>query len=275
MKGLSHVQASSSDHSAPPLSVAVITMNEEANLARCLQSVVGLAREIVVIDSGSTDATLEIARQYGARIEVRAWPGHVKQKNHALAQCHEPWVLSLDADEALSPELRQAIVDLFAQGEPAHAGYLVNRRTFYLGDWIWHAWYPEWRLRLVQRTQAQWIGTDPHDLLSVAGTTARLRGDLLHYSYRDLEDHLLRTIKYAHIGATEILRKGGRFQGHKLLLSPWSRLLRSLVLKQAWRDGWRGWVIAFSSMLSSFAKYAFVLEHELKRRTKIRKPDES
>jgi len=228
MEESSRVQASSHlASSTPPLSVAVITLNEEANLARCLQSVAGLARETVVIDSGSSDATLEIARRYGARIEVRAWPGHVKQKNHALAQCREPWVLSLDADEALSPELRQAIIDLFAQGEPAHAGYLVNRRTFYLGDWVWHAWYPEWRLRLVRREQAQWIGTDPHDLLRVSGTTARLPGDLLHYSYRDLEDHLLRTIKYARIGAAEILRKGGRFQGHKLLLSPWSRLLRS------------------------------------------------
>jgi glycosyltransferase involved in cell wall biosynthesis len=249
-----------------PLSVAVITFNEQDNLPRCLQSVAGLAAEIVVIDSGSQDCTLDIAREFGAVIEQRPWPGHVQQKNYALQRCRQPWVLSLDADEALSDELRAAIQSLFAAGEPPAEGYWVNRRNFYLGEWIWHAWYPEWRLRLVRRERGRWQGINPHDSLVVSGATQRLSGDLLHYSYRDLNDHLLRTISYARIGAQARLQQGERFRWYKLLLSPWGRFLRSMLVKQAWRDGWRGWLIAFSSMLAAYAKYAFLLEAHLREK---------
>ena len=247
-----------------PVSVAIITKNEEANLARCLESVSGLAREIVVLDSGSTDGTEVIARQYGARFDVTDWPGHVKQKNRALARCQSEWVLSLDADEALSDTLRAALVRLFEEGGPGADGYEVNRLNRYLGAWIRHAWYPEWRLRFVRREKAEWVGVDPHDYLRVQGRVGRLQGDLLHYSYRDLEDHFQRTIMYARIGAEQRLEGGKQVQWYQLLLSPWARFFRSLVIKQSWRDGWRGWIIAMSSMFSCFAKYAFMLERELR-----------
>src|SRR5688572_22390175 len=117
-----------------PISVAVITLNEEADLSRCLESVAALASEIVVIDSGSTDRTGEIARRFNAHFEVEQWSGHVEQKNKALQPCSQPWVLALDADEALSPELANSIVKLFSEGEPAANGYWVNRRTSYLGQ---------------------------------------------------------------------------------------------------------------------------------------------
>jgi len=250
-----------------PLSVAVITLNERDNLPRCLDSVAPLAGEIVVVDSGSTDGTVELATNYGARVLHRDWPGHVAQKNRALEACSEPWVLCLDADEPLSSELAENLRDLFSRGDPPLDGYLVNRRTFYLGDWIRHAWYPEWRLRLVRRSASpRWQGRDPHDFLTVQGRTARLRGDLLHYSYRDLEDHFTRTVRYARIGADELVRQGRPFRWYKLLLSPWARLVRSLVIKQSWRDGWRGVIIAGSSMFAAFLKYAFVLEAELASR---------
>lgn len=249
-----------------PLSVAIITLNEEANLERTLASLGGVAAEIVVVDSGSTDRTVEIAESHGAHVLHRDWPGHVAQKNRALEACSQPWVLALDADEPLSPELAEAIRGLFAQGEPALAGYWVNRRTWYLGDWLWHAWYPEWRLRLVRRERARWQGQDPHDYLTVDGKTGRLRGDLLHYSYEGVDDHFRRTIQYARISANALIADGKRFRWHKLLFSPWFRLLQSLVVKQAWRDGWRGWVIAYSSMLAGVLKYAFMLEHERNRK---------
>lgn len=246
-----------------PLSVSIITLNEESNLPRCLASVRDLAAEIVVLDCGSTDGTADVARRFGADFHVQPWRGNVEQKNAALHLCTQPWVLCLDADEVLSPELIAAIRSAFARGEPKLDGYWVNRRTFYLGRWIWHAWYPEWRLRLVRKHKARWTGLDPHDYLEVAGETARLKGDLLHYSFRDLQDHLQRWIKYARIMADRDARDGRKFRWYYLVFSPWFAFFKRLILKQGWRDGWRGWVISFASLTYVFAKYAFLLEKRL------------
>jgi glycosyltransferase involved in cell wall biosynthesis len=243
-----------------PLSVAIITLNEEDNLPRCLESLRGLAAEILIVDSGSTDRTAEIARQFHARFEVHPWRDHIAQKNVALNLCTQPWTLSLDADEALTPELSTAIRRQFESGEPSVDGFLLNRRTFYLGDWLWHVWYPEWRIRLVRRTAAQWRGRDPHDRLEVTGATARLDGDLLHYSYRDLADHFRKMLRYSHTLAEAYDREGRRFRWYDLVVTPWLEFPRYLILKQAWRDGWRGWIIAFMHMVNIFAKYAFLFE---------------
>lgn len=246
---------------ALPLSVAVITLNEEENLDRCLASVAGLAREIVVVDSGSTDGTRRVAERYCARFIYNDWPGHVKQKNVALTSCGQPWVLSLDADEALDERLRSDIESLLA-GKPTCEGYALNRLTWYLGDWIRHAWYPEWRLRLVRREGAEWTGTDPHDHLHVSGRIGRLEGHLLHYSYRDLRHHLQQTLHYGRISGLQVAARGKHIGLGKLLLSPLGRFMRILVLKGGWRDGWRGVLIAGSSMLAGFAKYAFAMERQ-------------
>ena len=246
-----------------PLSVSVITLNEEANLRRCLESVRGLASEIVVLDSGSTDKTGEIARSLGAVFDFASWPGHVEQKNRALQRCAQPWVLGLDADEALTPELAESIRAAFGRAEPAVNGFWLNRRTLYLGEWIRHAWYPEWRLRLVRRQKARWTGLDPHDKLEVEGPTERLRGDLEHYSFRDFEDHFSRSIKYARIMSRSLAARGKQFHWYDLLLSPWAAFFKHLVLKQGWRDGWRGWLISGVKAAEVFAKYAFLLEDRL------------
>lgn len=245
-----------------PLSAAVITLNEEANLARCLASLRGLASEIVIVDSGSTDRTAEIAREHGAQFEVRAWQGHVAQKNVALRLASRPWALCVDADEEVSPELADSVRRLFAQGEPRFDGYAVNRLNFYLGDWIRHAWYPEWRLRLVRVARASWTGTDPHDRLEVRGPAGRLDGHLLHYSYADLADHLPRVIRYARIAAGARAAQGRRARWYHLVFSPWLAFVKSLILKQGWRDGWRGWIIAFATLTKVFAKYAFMFEKQ-------------
>jgi glycosyltransferase involved in cell wall biosynthesis len=222
-----------------PLSVAIITLNEEENLPRCLESVAPLAAEIVVIDSGSKDRTGEVARRFGAIFETHAWQGHVAQKNIALQKCNQPWVLCLDADEAL---------------------YYVNRFNFYLGRWIRHAWYPEWRLRLVQRTAARWGGLDPHDKLEVAGATRRLSGHLLHYPFCSVRDHLESELKYARIMAESYAKSGRVWRWYRAVFSPWLAFFKTLMLKSGWRDGWRGWVIASAKWLNTFAKYAFWLE---------------
>ena len=254
---------------ALPLSVAVVTRNEEENLPRLLASIEGLAAEIVVVDSGSTDGTEAIARAAGARWETAEWHGFIAQKNRVLELCTQPWVLFLDADEALSPELAASLRALFAKsGGPTGDGFYLNRRTWYLGAWIWHAWYPEWRLRLLRRGAGRWDGMDPHASLEVDGPTARLDGDLLHYSFRDLNDHLHRTINYSRTMAGSYAARGKRFRWRYLLLSPWVAIFKHLVLKQGWRDGWRGWLISVIRGIDVFAKYAFLLEKERTGRSK-------
>lgn len=247
-----------------PLSVAIITLNEEENLQRCLKSLQGIASEIIIIDSGSTDKTSSIALQYGATFEFNQWPGYIAQKNVALNRCLQPWILCLDADEALSQELVNSIRNLFAQGEPRFEGYVLNRRNWYLGRWIWHAWYPEWRLRLVKRNYGIWSGLDPHDKLEVRGNTIRIEGDLLHYPFVDLQHHLYSTISHAHTMANSYARLGRKFHWYHLFFSPWLEFFKRLVIKQSWRDGWRGWLIATVKVVNVYAKYAFLLERKIK-----------
>ncbi|HZO86500.1 MAG TPA: glycosyltransferase family 2 protein [Verrucomicrobiae bacterium] len=249
-----------------PISVAVVTLNEEENLPRCLESVRELASQMVVLDCGSTDGTRAATEKFGAEFHFAPWAGYVAQKNKCLALCSQPWTLCLDADEALTPELAQSIRTLFASGEPPAAGYKVNRRTFYLGDWIWHSWYPEWHVRLVRRGHASWTGLLVHEYLEADGQTEKLAGDLLHYSFRDLFDHLQRTIKYSRLMAQSYHQQNRRFRWAQLLISPWLSFFKHLVLRSGWRDGWRGWLIAFSKWLDVFAKYAFLLEIERRQK---------
>jgi glycosyltransferase involved in cell wall biosynthesis len=245
-----------------PISVAIVTLNEEANLGRCLESVRELASQMVVIDSGSRDKTEDVARKFGATFLSSPWAGFVGQKNKCAENCAQPWILFLDSDDVVSPELAASIRKAFAENEPKADGFWVNRRTFYLGEWIWHTWYPEWILRLVRRDQARWTGLEPHAFLEERGRLEKLEGDLLHYSFRDLQDHLHRTIKYARTMAESFHARGTRFSWGKLLVSPWLSFFKHLLLRSGWRDGWRGWLIAFSKWLDVFAKYAFLLEIE-------------
>jgi hypothetical protein len=172
-------------------------------------------------------------------------------------------VLFMDADEAVSAELAGALRELFMGGGPRCDGYFLNRRTWYLGAWIWHAWYPEWRLRLLRRGAGRWGGLEPHASLTVDGAAARLEGgDLLHYSFRDLEDHLRRTIGYSRTMAESYAAQGKRFRWRYLLISPWVAVFKHLVLKQGWRDGWRGWLVSGIRGIDVFVKYAFLLEKE-------------
>ncbi|TVQ44414.1 MAG: glycosyltransferase family 2 protein [Saprospirales bacterium] len=246
----------------PKLSVAIITLNEEKNLARCLGSVAEIADEIIVVDSGSKDKTLEIAKDFGAKTFFNQWPGHVAQKNIALEKCTGEWILSLDADECLTPELAQKIKHIKQIEQTSAAnGYYLNRKSYYLEKWMEYAWYPEWRVRLVKKGTGKWVGTDPHDNLRVIGKTAKIKGaDFLHYSYRDLKHHMEVTINYARIGAQADLKKGKRFSPFKILFSPCARFFKLFFIKQAWMDGWRGWIAIVSSMMAAFLKQAFLFE---------------
>lgn len=240
--------------SRPTVSAVVICGNEESNIADCLESV-KWCDEIVVVDSESRDRTAEIARRYTDKVIVRPWPGYVAQKNFALEQATKDWVLSLDADERCTPELRSAIESALASPDGV-AGFRVRRHVFYLGRWINHGgWYPDRKVRLVRRGQAKWTGIDPHDKLEATGPVKDLDADLTHYTYRDFS-HQLRTIdRFSDVVVAEWMKEGRRPSLLKLLFHPPVKFLECWIWKLGFLDGWAGLVIAAASAFYVFSKH--------------------
>ncbi len=246
------------------LSAAIIAFNEERNIRECIESV-RFCDEVLVVDSGSTDRTAEIARELGARVIVKDWPGHIEQKNFALAEARGEWVLSVDADERVSPALRAEIERELAAGGGPWDGFTMPRLSFYMGRWIRHSgWYPDRKLRLVRRGRARWGGVNPHDRLFCDGPVKHLRGDLLHYSYRDLSDHLRKIDFFTTIAAREKQRRGARGALLRLVFAPPLKFLKAYVWKLGFLDGLPGFVIAALGSAYVFLKYAKLLE--LRRR---------
>ena len=240
------------------LSVVIITFNEERNLARCLASVKELADDIVVVDSFSTDGTEKIAHENGVRFVQHAFEGHIEQKNWAITQAKYPWVLSLDADEALSGELLKAMQKVKRTQQPAD-GYTMARLTNYCGTWVKHGgWYPDIKLRLWDSRKGHWGGTNPHDRYELnAGTrTEKLDGDLLHYSYDSLADHLRQVNYFTDISSRALHAKDKRASWTKLLLSPVAKFMGDYIFRGGFLDGYHGFVIARISAHASFLKYA-------------------
>jgi glycosyltransferase involved in cell wall biosynthesis len=238
---------------SPRLSAAIICQDEADRVEDCLASV-AFCDEIVVVDSGSTDGTLEIARKHATRVVSNPWPGYVAQKNFALDQCAGDWILCLDADERVSPALRVAIERALA-GEPTVAGFEMRRHAFYLGRWIDHGgWYPDWKLRLVRRGRARWGGVDPHDKLVADGPVARLDADLVHLTYRDFADHLRTVQRFSDVVSEQWAKSGRRFSLVRALLHPPVKFFECFVWKQGFRDGWAGFVIAATSAFYVLAK---------------------
>ena len=216
------------------LSAVIITHNEARNIGRCLDSLAGVADEVVVVDSFSTDDTAAICKAKGARFVQHAFAGHIEQKNWALEQALYPHVLSLDADEALDDTLRASI--LAVKDNWSCEGYRMNRLTNYCGQWIYHSgWYPDRKLRLFDRRKGQWGGVNPHDkvLLQPGSRVSRLKGDLLHYSYYTVEEHLAKTKKYVDIAAHALHQKGRRGAWWRVWLSPVFKFFRNCMLKAA------------------------------------------
>jgi len=244
-----------------PISVTVITKDEEDNLARCLASV-PFADEIVVIDSGSADRTVEIARQFTERVEFHAWEGHVKQKQYAVDVARHDWILSLDADEEVHESLRRLIMDLWKTA-PACDAYRVRRRVFYLGKWINHSgWYPDKRIRLFDRRRARWGGYDPHDEVVCDGRVGELAGDLNHYSYRDVSHHLRRIDEYTTIMAREYRKRGKRATLADLVFRPPFAFFKKYVLNRGFLDGRHGFVVCLLTAYYVFCKYLKLWEME-------------
>ncbi|MEI6124566.1 MAG: glycosyltransferase family 2 protein [Bacteroidota bacterium] len=238
------------------LSVVIITFNEERNIARCIDSVKSIADDIVIIDSFSTDTTQEICLSHGVRFIQHPFQGHIEQKNWALTQAHFPHVLSLDADEALNQTLQQAILD--AKTHWQHDGYSMNRLTNYCGKWIRHSsWYPDKKLRLWDSRKGKWGGTNPHDKYELENPSSigYLKGDILHYSYYTLKDHLNQVNKFTEIAAHAYFAKGKKASFIKLLFSPCLKFFKMYVLYLGFLDGFEGFLIARISSHAVFLKY--------------------
>jgi len=249
-----------------PLSVCIITLNEEDDLPRCLASVAGLAQQIVVLDSGSTDRTRELATAAGAEVSIREFRGHVEQKNAALELAQHDWILSLDADEWLDGRLREEVAAVVngggaAAGGAAVAAYELNRRNEYLGAWIDHCgWSPQWRLRLARRGQVRFTGHGPHDAMVADGRVGRLTGRLCHRPYRDLADHVAKINRYTDTSARERFAAGERAGLGQLVLRPPARFLRMYVLRAGFLDGWRGLLVSALGGVYVLLKYAKLRE---------------
>lgn len=243
--------------STPKLSVAIITYNEEKNIERCLASVAELADEIVVVDSFSSDQTQTLCQPFGVRFIKNAFAGHIEQKNFALEQCQFDFILSLDADEALSTELRASIQEQKQLGFP-RSGYHFNRLTQHTGHWVrFCGWYPDQKLRLIKKGQAQWKGLNPHDILTLhQGKSFYLKGDLLHYSYNSISEHVAQTNKFTTIAAHAAFKLGGRSSLFKIVSRPVLKFVRDYFWKQGFRDGRMGFIICSINALSALLKYA-------------------
>jgi glycosyltransferase involved in cell wall biosynthesis len=238
----------------PPISAVLITYNEESDLPRALASLAGVVDEFVVVDSGSTDRTCEIAREAGARVLYRPFDHFDKQKNFAASQAAHDWVLALDADEALSPELRASLA-AWKQREPAEIAFQVATRSNYLGGWIRHSgWYPEYRIRFYRRDRARWQGA-LHESVHAEGAVGKLDGDLLHYTIRSVAEHYAKMEVYTNRAAEDLYARGRRrWRGAMWVAAPWT-LLQRFLLQLGFLDGYRGAIIAWTSARYVWMKY--------------------
>jgi len=251
-----------------PLTATVITFNEEDNIRDCLESLEWVDN-IVVVDSGSTDRTIEIAREFTDRVVVTDWPGHLEQKNRAVDLSPTDWVISLDADERVTPALRTEIEEALAT-EPLNAGFSMPRLTWHLGRWIRHGgWYPDRKIRLFDRRRARWGGVNPHDRVIPQGPVTQLRGDIEHYTYRSLHHHLETIDFFTSIAAREKEKQNSRWPLLSMITRPPFKFFRMYILQSGWRDGFAGFILAGIGALYVFLKYARLWERRSSRKRQV------
>jgi glycosyltransferase involved in cell wall biosynthesis len=254
-----------------PITGFVVAFNEEDKIEECLRSL-SFCDELLVVDSFSTDLTVEIARACGARVIQRAWKGYRDQKSFALTQTSHEWVISIDADERVSGELQESILKVLREewrirnggGKSRAEGYAVNRLVYHLGRW-WSrgGWYPEYRIRFFRKPSVSWVGTEPHEKVLVNGRVERLSGDLFHYSFRNLDDQLSKAQKFASLAAAEAFREGRRAGLWSLIVRPVARTAKFLLLKRGFREGRAGLIVAVIEGYSTFIKYSLLWEMRL------------
>jgi glycosyltransferase involved in cell wall biosynthesis len=239
------------------ISATIITYNEERNLPRAIESL-RCVDEIVVIDSGSTDRTVEIAQKLGARVVETGWLGYAKQKNFAAQQAVYDWILSLDADESLSEALEAEIWRVKKQG-PRYDAYTMPRQARYLGRWIRHSgWYPDRKVRLYDRRKAQWIGDYVHESVKAEGTVGHLESNLLHFTCDSLSEHLRTMDRYTTLAAEQLIDAGVKVTWGRLIFEPPWTFFHTYFVQLGFLDGVEGLAIANLAALYNFLKYAKV-----------------
>ncbi|HSC39114.1 MAG TPA: glycosyltransferase family 2 protein [Chitinophagaceae bacterium] len=249
------------------LSVIIITYNEENSIGRCIKSVLPIADEIIVLDSYSTDATVEIARSMGAVVRQEKFKGYIEQKNRALQLSSNNFVLSLDADEALDQELVDSI--LAAKKKFSAKAYKMNRCANYCGQFIRHGlWYPDRKTRLFDKRLARWGGSNPHDRVVHNKQVAvkHLKGNILHYSYNSIEEHILQNNHFSTISARTLHEKGVRSHWGRILFSPLWTFLHGYLLRAGFLDGFYGFVIAINASHYTFLKYIKLYHQQIEQR---------
>jgi glycosyltransferase involved in cell wall biosynthesis len=245
----------------PKLSVTVITKNEANDIGDALASV-RFADEIVVVDSYSSDDTVTIARGHTDRVVAREWAGYIDQKNYAASIAAHDWILSLDADERVTPELAADIERVMA-ANPAEAAFRIPRVTFHLGRWIRTTdWYPDHQVRLYDRRRAHWTGQYVHEAVHVDGTLGQLRGELQHYAYRDIADHLETIDRYTTYAAKQMFESGRRAGLAQIAGHPPLAFLRNYLARGGFRDGTAGFIISAMNSYYVFLKFAKLWELE-------------
>jgi glycosyltransferase involved in cell wall biosynthesis len=257
----------------PPVSVTIITLNEADHIADAIRSA-AWADEVIVIDSGSTDGTVDLARQAGARVECRTWTGWIDQKNFAAGLAAHDWIFSLDADERITPALAEE-VRATLRADPPVRGYRIPRVTFHLGKWIRTTdFYPDFQTRLYDRRSARWQGGHVHESVTVDGASGQLTQELQHYSYRDLADHLARINTYSSLAARTMFEKGRRATFADILLHPPAAFLRNYILRRGVLDGTAGLTISAINAYWVFLKFAKLWELERNPQSRIPDPNE-
>jgi glycosyltransferase involved in cell wall biosynthesis len=243
----------------PPVSVTIITLNEAEHIAAAIDSA-AWADEIIVVDSGSADGTADIAKAKGVRVETRAWPGYVEQKNYAAGLARNDWIFSLDADERITPALASEIQSMVS-AEPPRRGYRVPRVTFHLGRWVRTTdFYPDYQTRLYDRRAARWRGKYVHESVAVDGPVGQLNAELEHYSYRDLRDHLDRINHYTTLASRQMYENGRRASALDLAVHPPAAFLRNYVLRRGFMDGGVGLTLSLVNSYAVFLKFAKLRE---------------
>lgn len=250
------------------ISAFIVCCNEERQIRRCLESV-RFCDEIVVVDSGSTDRTLEICAEFTSKISHRDWQGYVLQKRFALSQCNSDWVLNIDADEEVSEELQDEILQILRDdkaGRFSSNGFLLNRVVFFLDRW-WRkgGWYPEYRLRLCRRSVTTWGGEDPHEKASVTGETRRCKGELHHYSFTDLTDYVRRMNTLTSNATSSLIKRGASASAGTIIGRSLARFLKFYVAKRGFREGRAGLIVAAIEAHSVLLKYAKLWEVQSKK----------
>ena len=242
------------------ISVAIITKDEERNIRDCLESV-RWADEVVVVDNGSTDDTLKICEEYRARVYQEEWKGYSGQKNSAIEKARNEWVLSLDADERVGPDLREEIAAL--DGNSSVDGYFIARKNFFLGRWVKHCgWSPDFNLRLFRKSRGQFPERAVHERVELRGRTANLRNPLIHETYRSLSEFFQRMDRYSTLAAGEMYREGRKYHFHALLFRPPFTFLQMYFLRAGFLEGYFGFLLSILYSFYNFAKYSKLKELE-------------